>query len=161
MWKYEPHALLPTPRQFGRWGGWKDDDVSTGFLSLDAPPDGAPDDKATDTQLLQAAPLRSDTISAKEAVAAQEKATWGAEDHSRTEAAAVVTDWRRSGGKVSGAEPGDSSISAFSHKDLHEWAERVVAGQALQIKGLDRDGRKRVRGTIRDYSKQLDLSISS
>jgi hypothetical protein len=154
LFKYEPHLLLPTPRRFGRWSGWKDDDPTVGpGLPLDVAQEGAPTSAKSDTQLRNAAPLLSDTVEGKRKTAELEKALWQAEAESSSNAngkEVPMTDWLRSGGKVTGATPEDASISAFSVADLRQWAKEAAVGQTLCVRGLDRGGRNRVRDIIRN-----------
>ncbi len=165
LFKYEPHLLLPTPRRFGRWSGWKDDDPTAGpGLPLEDAQQGALASARSDAQLRNAAPLLRDAVDEKRKVLEFEKALWQAEvESSRLQVdrpKAAEMEWSCSGGEVTGSNRNAPFIDAFSTSDLSRWADEATAGETLRITGLGRAGRKRVRETIR-HSDSLSTVLTT
>lgn len=154
LFKYEPHLLLPTPRRFGRWSGWKDDDPTAGpGLPFENAQEGAPANARSDTELRNAAPLLCDAVDEKRRIVEFEKALWQAEvDSTKLHSDRLNPDgmdWSCAGGQVTDSNRNAASINAFSGTDLGRWSDEAAVGETLNIRGLDRAGRHRVREVIR------------
>ena len=149
LWKYLPRKLAPTPRRFGRWTKWKSDTADPeGF----APPGAAQDDEEVPLPDAAApAPQEQD-----KPIEEQQHEDLPDEDHDRKiieeqDREEAQASWRRSKGIVAG-EP---TLNPFDAAQLQDWVQRAAVGQSLEVQGLDRPLRNRVRDVIRAHD---DLS---